>query len=80
MAYLGDISPADDVGKLGGVYNVFGDLGSTIGPLVALPLVAHVGFAAEYLACALLALGVGVLVSPTLLRDATPTDAVPADD
>ncbi len=80
MAYLGDISPADDVGKLGGVYNVFGDLGSTLGPLVALPLVARVGFAAEYLACAVLALGVGALVSRTLLGDATPTDAVPADD
>jgi MFS family permease len=80
MAYLGDISPADDVGKLGGVYNVFGDFGSTLGPLVALPLVARVGFAAEYLACAVLALGVGVLVSRTLLGDATPADAVPADD
>jgi MFS family permease len=80
MAYLGDISPADDVGKLGGVYNVFGDLGSTLGPLVALPLVARVGFAAEYLACAVLALGVAVVVSRTLLGDATPTDAVPADD
>jgi len=80
MAYLGDISPADDVGKLGGVYNVFGDLGSTLGPLVALPLVARVGFAVEYYVCALLAVGVGVLVSRTLLGDATPTDAVPADD
>jgi MFS family permease len=80
MAYLGDVSPADDVGKLGGVYNVFGDLGSTLGPLVALPLVARVGFATEYLTCAVLALGVGLLVSRTLLGDATPTDAVPADD
>jgi len=80
MAYLGDISPADDVGKLGGVYNVFGDLGSTLGPIIALPLVARVGFAGEYVACALLALGVGVIVSRTLLGDTTPTDAVPADD
>jgi MFS family permease len=80
MAYLGDISPDDDVGKLGGVYNVFGDLGSTLGPLVALPLVARVGFTVEYLACAALALGVGVMASRTLLGDATPTDAVPADD
>jgi MFS family permease len=80
MAYLGDISPSDDVGKLGGVYNVFGDLGSTLGPLVALPLVDRVGFAAEYLACAVLALGVGVLVTRTLLGDTSPTSAVPADD
>jgi MFS family permease len=27
LAYLGDISPGGDVGKLGGVYNTFGDLG-----------------------------------------------------
>jgi MFS family permease len=69
---LPDVSP--DVGKLGGVYNVFGDLGSTLGPLVALPLVARVGFAAESLTCVVLALGVAVLVSRTLLGDATPTD------
>ncbi|MFB6310004.1 MAG: MFS transporter [Salinirussus sp.] len=80
MAYLGDISPADDVGKLGGVYNVFGDLGSTLGPLVALPLVASVGFTAEYLACAALTVAVGVLASRTLLGDESPTAAIPADD
>jgi len=49
------------------LYNVFGDLGSTLGPPVALPLEARVGFAGEYVACAVLALGVGVLVSRTLL-------------
>ncbi len=80
MAYLGDISPADDVGKLGGVYNAFGDFGSTLGPLIALPLVARLGFDIEYLVCALLALGTGILVSRTLLGDTRPTDAVPADD
>jgi MFS family permease len=80
MAYLGDISPADDVGKLGGVYNVFGDLGSTLGPVIALPLVARIGHTAEYLACALLALGVAALVFRTLLGDPTPADSIPADD
>jgi MFS family permease len=80
MAYLGDISPADDVGKLGGVYNVFGDLGSTLGPVLALPLVARIGYTAEYLACALLALGVAVLVFRTLLGDPTPVDSIPVDD
>lgn len=80
MAYLGDISPADDVGKLGGVYNVFGDLGSTLGPIVALPLVARVGFTAEYLACTILALGAALLVSRNLLGDATPAEAIPAGD
>jgi MFS family permease len=80
MAYLGDISPADDVGKLGGVYNVFGDFGSTLGPLVALPLVSRVGFAVEYLGCAVLALLTGVLVFRTLLGEDEQTDAVPAVD
>jgi DHA1 family multidrug resistance protein-like MFS transporter len=51
MAYLGDIAPGGDVGKLGGVYNVFGDLGSTLGPLVALPLASAVGVSGEYLLC-----------------------------
>jgi MFS family permease len=51
MAYLGDIAPGGDVGKLGGVYNVFGDLGSTLGPLVALPLASAVGVTGEYLLC-----------------------------
>jgi MFS family permease len=80
MAYLGDISHAEDVGKLGGVYNVFGDLGSTLGPVIALPLVARVGYTAEYIACALLALGVAGLVVRTLLGDPTPVDPTAADD
>ncbi|SFR35187.1 MFS transporter [Halogeometricum limi] len=74
LAYLGDISPADDVGKLGGVYNVFGDVGSTLGPLVAVPLVEYVGFRAEYLACVGLVAVVGVLVAKTLYGE---TDPVP---
>ncbi|WP_321170532.1 MFS transporter [Halobaculum limi] len=81
LAYLGDIAPGGDVGKLGGVYNVFGDLGSTLGPLVALPLAAEVGLATEYLACAgLVVVAAGIAV--TTLRDDTETDAAPtpADD
>ncbi|WP_255197439.1 MFS transporter [Halorarius litoreus] len=67
LAYLGDISPEGDVGKLGGVYNVFGDLGSSLGPLVALPVAVQFGFRAEYLACAGLVVLVFVLVVATLL-------------
>jgi Arabinose efflux permease len=72
FAYLGDIAPADDLGKLGGVYNVFGDLGSALGPVVALPLVVTVGFRGEYLACAGLAVLVGLLAVRTLSGDPTP--------
>jgi len=67
LAYLGDVSPDDDVGKLGGVYNVFGDLGSTLGPVVALPLVQQVGFPVGYLACGGLVLLAGVLVVRVLI-------------
>jgi MFS family permease len=69
LAYLGDISPEDDVGKLGGVYNAFGDLGSTLGPVVALPLASVLGFDGEYLLCAALVALTGVLVGATLLTD-----------
>lgn len=55
LAYLGDISPSDDVGKMGGVYNVFGDIGSTLGPVIALPLAAAIGYQAEYGLSAVLA-------------------------
>lgn len=82
LAYLGDISPADDVGKLGGVYNVFGDLGSTLGPLVALPLVTIVGVRIEYLACGGLVILVSILVARTLYgeRATVPQSVVRADD
>ncbi|ELZ93191.1 MFS transporter [Haloferax sulfurifontis] len=70
LAYLGDLSPADDVGKLGGVYNVFGDSGSTLGPLVAVPLAEVVGFRVEYLACVALVVVVGLLVARTLYGEA----------
>jgi len=71
LAYLGDISPEGDVGKIGGVYNVFGDLGSMLGPMVALPLAARIGYRTEYLLCAGLVAGIGVFVLRTLLGSAT---------
>lgn len=67
LATLGDLSPADDLGKLGGLYNVFGDVGLTLGPLLALPAVASVGFTVTYSASALVALGCLLLVNATLL-------------
>jgi MFS family permease len=72
LAYLGDISPAGDLGKLGGVYNVFGDLGSTLGPLVALPVAARVPVTTEYLGCVVLVALAAVLVGATLLGSDAP--------
>ena len=66
LAYRGDLSPADDVGKLGGVYNVFGDLSSTVSPLVVLPVATAVGFMVEYLACVALVAFTAVLAGATL--------------
>jgi MFS family permease len=65
-AYLGDISPPGDVAKLGGAYDVFGDLGGILGPVVALPAAAQLGFDALYFGCAGLGVVAAVLVARTL--------------
>ncbi|MBP1985874.1 MFS transporter [Halolamina salifodinae] len=82
LAYLGDIAPGEDVGKLGGVYNVFGDLGSTIGPLIALPLASTMGVGTEYLVCAGLAVVTALIVLATLDGDPEPlrSPEIVADD
>jgi MFS family permease len=67
LALLGDISPDDQVGKLGGVYNVFGDLGATLGPVVAFPLGAAIGYDLSYLLSTTFVLAAGVSVVLTLL-------------
>jgi MFS family permease len=72
LAYLGDISPSGDLGKLGGVYNVFGDLGSTLGPLVALPVAARVPVRTEYLGCVVVVALAAVLVGATLFGSNAP--------
>lgn len=79
MAYLGDISPEADVGKLGGVYNVFGDLGSTIGPLVALPLAARVPVAVEYLLCVAFVVMTVVMVAAVFVGDTGDPVEAPLD-
>jgi MFS family permease len=76
LALLGDISPEDQVGKLGGVYNVFGDLGATLGPVVAFPLGAAVGYDLSYLSATTLVLVAAVAVVVTLLD----VDVAPDDD
>jgi len=71
-AYLGDISPPEDMAKLGGAYDVLGDLGGILGPMVALPAASRVGFDAVYLGCAGLGVVAAVLVAKILLS-ASPT-------
>jgi len=78
LAILGDITPGDEVGRMAGVYNVLGDVGLTLGPLVAIPMVdVWPGFEATYVLCAggvvlalfvsaLPLLGDGSLLTPSL--------------
>ena len=70
LAFLGDLSPTTDVGKLGGVYNVFGDLGASLGPVVAVPMVTGLGFRIGYLACVVL-VGLVVFVALALVKAGT---------
>jgi MFS family permease len=69
-AYLGDISPPEDIAKLGGAYNALGDLGAILGPMVALPVASRVGFDAVYFGCAGLGAVAAILVARTLLSAA----------
>jgi MFS family permease len=72
LAHLGDISPDKDMGKMGGVYNMFGDLGSSFGPVIALPLADQIGYRAEYIACVGIIAIVSIFVFRTLLSEELP--------
>jgi len=78
-AYLGDISPAGDVAKLGGAYDVFGDLGGILGPMVALPAASRLGFDVLYFGCAGLGVVAAVLVAKTLLSTASTSKTAVAE-
>ena len=62
MALLADLTPNERTGRAMGTNNVLGDLGGGLGPMVSLPLVASVGFAPVYAACALIPLLAGVVL------------------
>ena len=78
-AYLGDISPTGDVAKLGGAYNAFGDVGSILGPVIAIPAASRVGFDAVYFGCAGLGVIAAVLVGKTLLKTSLTTSQTVAE-
>lgn len=73
LAILGDITPGEELGRMGGVYNVFGDVGLSLGPLVAIPAVElWLGYELTYLLSAALVLACLFVVSvPLVGRDAT---------
>jgi MFS family permease len=70
LAILGDITPGDEVGRMGGVYNILGDAGLTLGPLLAVPMVdVWFGFGTTYAICAG-GVGLALLLSALpLVRD-----------
>lgn len=67
-AIVGDITPGTELGRMGGVYNFMGDIGSTLGPLLSVPLVVTVGFNATYWGCAILVVITAIVVAVPLLR------------
>lgn len=70
LAYLGDISPAGEVGRMGGVYNVFGDIGLSLGPLLAIPMVVSWSdYHRTYLLCSVLTVATLLIVNAALLRE-----------
>jgi MFS family permease len=67
LAALGDRAPSGSEGKFGGMYNIFGDVGLSVGPLVAFPAVTTIGYEMTYQLCAVVAIICLVLVNATLL-------------
>lgn len=69
LAIVGDITPGNEVGRMGGVYNFLGDIGSTLGPLLAVPMVdTWFGFRTTYWLCVGLVLLTLAVVAVSLLR------------
>lgn len=80
LAILGDITPGEELGRMGGVYNVFGDVGLSLGPLVAIPAVElWLGYELTYLLSGLLVLACLLVVSAPLLRRDVATPSPAAD-
>ncbi|WP_049925939.1 MFS transporter [Halopiger goleimassiliensis] len=81
MAILGDVTPGDELGRMGSVYNVMGDVGLSLGPLVAIPAVdIWLGYQWTYVLCAALVFSCLTLVSVPLVRNPDVSrDAIRAD-
>lgn len=68
LALVGDMTPGNELGRMGGAYNFMGDIGLTAGPLVAVPLVEAVGYQVTYAACAAAVVLAAVLVTLPLVH------------
>ncbi len=75
LAILGDLTPGEELGRMGGVYNGMGDVGLSLGPLVAIPAVdLWFGYRLTYALCAVLVLSCLAVVSVPLLGSVNDTD------
>lgn len=75
LAILGDLTPGEELGRMGGVYNGMGDVGLSLGPLVAIPAVdLWFGYRLTYALCAVLVLSCLAVVSVPLLGSANDAD------
>lgn len=54
LTLLGDVTQPDQYGRAVGIYQVFGDIGGSLGPIVGLESGAHFGLEATYLGLAAL--------------------------
>lgn len=72
LATVGDITPGDEIGRMGGVYNVLGDIGLATGALLPLPMAnTWLGFPGTYVViCAGVLVTLVVVAVPLLHYDA----------
>jgi MFS family permease len=69
LAILGDITPGSEIGRMGSVYNVLGDVGLVLGPLLAVPMVeVWPGYRSSYYLYGAAVIVTMVLVAVPLLR------------
>ncbi len=81
LAILGDLTPGDELGRMGGVYNVMGDVGLSLGPLLAIPAVdLWFGYRTTYVLCAALVAACLLFVSAPLLANPDVTTTVSEAD
>lgn len=74
LAIVGDITPGSEVGRMGSVYNMMGDFGLVLGPLVAVPMVEiWPGYQSSYYLYAAAVVVTMILVGVPLLRYKTTT-------
>ncbi|MWG36341.1 MFS transporter [Halomarina oriensis] len=72
LAILGDITPGEEIGRMGSVYNIMGDVGLSLGPLLAVPMVdTWFGFEATYWLCAGAVVLTLVVAAGPLVRSGT---------